>query len=341
MTLIVHPLTADANNLPAYTADNFRRANNVWFSPSNMAIGSASSCISGVRNENDAPICTISGLTVTVKPHSGIIYPFAGGSPYTYYIADESVSIPNTTQSWKIAIEVTDPSVGYGSTPGATLKALVSTTPNSSINGLVLALVTQGVVNDIAPRLLSGTIIQVQTFDGLSQIATTDGQWALVKTTNTYYVRKNGAWVPYQRDYWRGDARRSDDTLNLNNGRTDLSMVKSDGNLNATISYDDGGARITGLPVGDYYITAQLYAQGFGQPTWINFGADAVQNTRFLVPSYNESSIWNAGYSGASLATIATIPDENSGFIISINTVWQGNAAPTMRIPIQVAALRL
>lgn len=194
MTLIVHPFTADANNKPAYTAESFRRTNTVWLSPADTSIGSASSCIQGVRNESGTPICSISGLTVTVKAHSGIIYPFDGQSPYTYYISDESVSIPNVTQSWKIAIVVTDPGVGIGDKPGATLKAISSTTPDRNINGIVLALVTQGVVNDIVPRLLSGSIIQVKTLDALQQIHTTEGQRAHVTDNDGDYVFKNNNW---------------------------------------------------------------------------------------------------------------------------------------------------
>ncbi len=341
MTLIVHPITADANNLPAYTADNFRRANNVWFSPPDRAIGSASSCISGVRNENDSPICTISGLKVTVKPHSGIIYPFAGVSPYTYYIANESVSIPNTTQSWKIAIVVTDPSAGHGNTPGAKLEAVASTTPDSNINGLVLALVSRGVVNDIAPRLLTGTIIQVQTFDALSKISTTDGQWALVKTTNTYYVRKNGSWVPYQHDFWEGLANRTDNTLNLNNGKTDLRIVNSRG-VQATIIWQDGGSCVTGLPVGDWFVRAILQSQDFGQPTWVNFGIDPVLGASELTPRNAESVINSTGYSGASVSGIIRIPNKQAGFQVNLTTAWNGNSgSQRMRVPITIGAVRL
>lgn len=194
MTLIVHPFTADANNEPAYTAESFRRTNTVWLSPADTSIGSASSCIQGVRNESGTPICSINGLTVTVKAHSGIMYPFDGQSPYTYYISDESVSIPNVTQSWKIAIVVTDPGVGIGDKPGATLKAISSTTPDSNINGIVLALVTQGVVNDIVPRLLSGSIIQVKTLDALQQIHTTEGQRAHVTDIDSDYVFRTNQW---------------------------------------------------------------------------------------------------------------------------------------------------
>lgn len=195
MTLIVHPFTADANNEPAYTADNFRHTNTVWLSPADTSVGSASTCIQGVRYEGDTPICTISGLRVSVKAHSGILYPFAGQSPYTYYTTGESVSIPNVTQSWKIAIVVTDPGVGIGDKPGATLKAISSTTPDSNINGLVLALVTQGVVNEVAPRLMNGSVIQVNTYDQLLNIKTANGQKAIVKTTGQVYTARNGGWV--------------------------------------------------------------------------------------------------------------------------------------------------
>lgn len=195
MTIILHPLTVGSDNKPSYSADDFRRTNTVWLSPSDSSIGAASACVSGIRNEVDGPICTLSDLTVTVKAHTGIVYPFHGGSPYTYYIDDETVTLASATQSYKIAIVVSDPSAGIGTTPGATLQALPATTPDNSINGLVLAQVAQGVVNDLAPRLLSGTVIQTQTLTALQQIKTTDGQKGRIATTGDTYTYLNGAWV--------------------------------------------------------------------------------------------------------------------------------------------------
>lgn len=195
MTIILHPLTVGSDNKPSYSADDFRRTNTVWLSPSDSSIGAASACVSGIRNEVDGPICTLSDLTVTVKAHTGIVYPFHGGSPYTYYIDDETVTLDSATQSYKIAIVVSDPSAGIGTTPGATLQALPATTPDNSINGLVLAQVAQGVVNDLAPRLLSGTVIQTQTLTALQQIKTTDGQKGRVATTSDTYTYLNGVWV--------------------------------------------------------------------------------------------------------------------------------------------------
>lgn len=195
MTIILHPLTVGSDNKPSYSADDFRRTNTVWLSPSDSSIGAASACVSGIRNEVTGPICTLNDLTVTVKAHTGIVYPFHGGSPYTYYIDDETVVLGSSTQSYKIAIVVSDPSAGIGTTPGATLQALPATTPDNNINGLVLAQVAQGVVNDLAPRLLSGTIIQTQTLTALQQIKTTDGQKGRVSTTGDTYTYLNGSWV--------------------------------------------------------------------------------------------------------------------------------------------------
>lgn len=195
MSIIVHPFTAGTDGKPAYTADQFRRTNTVWLSPVDTTTAAASTGISGIRNEVNGPICTISGSTVTVKDHAGIVYPFKGGAPYTYFVQDETVTLESTTQSYKIALVVTDPSAGIGSTAGATIQALPSTTPDSNINGMVLAQIVQGVVSDVAPRLLSGTIIQTQTLTALQQIKTTDGQKGRIATTGDTYTYLNGAWV--------------------------------------------------------------------------------------------------------------------------------------------------
>ncbi len=195
MSIIVHPFTAGPDGKPAYTADEFRRTNTVWLAPVDTTTSAASTGISGIRNEVNGPICTISGSTVTVKDHAGIVYPFKGGAPYTYFVQDETVTLESTTQSYKIALVVTDPSAGIGTTAGATIQAIPSTTPDSNINGLVLSQVVQGVVSDVAPRLLSGTIIQTQTLTALQQIKTTDGQKGRVATTGDTYTYLNGAWV--------------------------------------------------------------------------------------------------------------------------------------------------
>ncbi len=195
MAIIVHPFTAGADGKPAYTADQFRRTNTVWLSPVDTTTAAASTGISGIRNEVSGPICSISGSTVTVKDHTGIVYPFKGGAPYTYFVHDETVTLESTTQSYKIALVVTDPSAGIGSTAGATIQALPSTTPDSNINGIVLAQIVQGVVSDVAPRLLSGTIIQTQSLTALQQIKTTDGQKGRIATTGDMYTYLNGSWV--------------------------------------------------------------------------------------------------------------------------------------------------
>ncbi len=195
MSIIVHPFTAGADGKPAYTADQYRRTNTVWLAPIDTTTSAASTGVSGIRNEVNGPICTLSGSTITVKDHTGIVYPFKGGAPYTYFVQDETVTLDSTTQSYKIALVVTDPSAGIGTTAGATIQAIPSTTPDSNINGLVLAQVVQGVVSDVAPRLLSGTIIQTQTLTALQQIKTTDGQKGRVATTSDTYTYLNGVWV--------------------------------------------------------------------------------------------------------------------------------------------------
>lgn len=195
MSIIVHPFTAGADGKPAYTADQYRRTNTVWLAPIDTTTAAASTGVSGIRNEVNGPICTLSGSTITVKDHTGIVYPFKGGAPYTYFVQDETVTLDSTTQSYKIALVVTDPSAGIGTTAGATIQAIPSTTPDSNINGLVLAQVVQGVVSDVAPRLLSGTTIQTQTLTALQQIKTTDGQKGRVATTGDTYTYINGTWV--------------------------------------------------------------------------------------------------------------------------------------------------
>lgn len=191
--IVMHPLTA-LNGSPEYTADDYRHVVNPFLFPSN---GSAFDCIQGVRHGSPIPLATINGLTVTVKPHCGVVNPWAGFGAYTYALTEPmEVNVPDSTGDYKIVVAAYDPSLSHGETPGAWLQSWPASIPDSEINGLVVARVRAGVVSDTAPRLRADGKIEVLELGYLAPIVTMNGVEAIVKNTGDRYRRVNGAWVP-------------------------------------------------------------------------------------------------------------------------------------------------
>lgn len=190
--IILHPLTA-LNGAPVYTADDYRHVVNPFLFPSD---GSAFGGVQGVRYGSPSPLATIDGLTVTVKPHCGIVRPWEETGSYTYAITEPMlVNVPDSTGDYKIVVAAYDPSLFHGDAPGAWLQSWDASIPNAQINGLVIARVTAGVVSDVAPKIRIDGTIEVDTWDQLIAIWTVDGVEAVVKGTGDRYRRMNGQWV--------------------------------------------------------------------------------------------------------------------------------------------------
>lgn len=193
MAIIMHPLTAK-NGSPEYTADDYRHVINPLLVPSD---GSAFNGLSGIRYGSPSPLVTVSGLTVTVKPHCGTISPWGGLGAYTYAITtNTTVQLADSTNSYKIAVTVEDPSQSRGTTPRGKLEVFTAGTPDSNINGLVIAEINAGVASDTAPIIRNNAILMARDLNQLNTIAAMDGQEAVTIADNAHYVRNNGAWKP-------------------------------------------------------------------------------------------------------------------------------------------------
>lgn len=191
MAIIMHPLTAK-NGSPEYTADDYRHAINPLLLPSD---GSAFNGLSGIRYGSPSPLVTVSGLTATVKPHCGTISPWDGLGAYTYAITtNTTVQLADSTNDYKIAVTVEDPSQSHGTTPRGQLKMFTAGTPDSNINGLVIAEVNAGVASDVAPIIRNNAILMARNLEQLNTIAAMDGQEAVTMVDNVHYVRNGGAW---------------------------------------------------------------------------------------------------------------------------------------------------
>lgn len=192
MAIIMHPLTA-LNGSPQYTADDYRHAINPLLLPSD---GTAFNGLSGIRYGSPSPLVTVSDLTVTVKPHCGTISPWDGLGAYTYAITtNTTVQLADSTNDYKIAVTVEDPSQSHGTTPRGQLKVFTAGTPDSNINGLVIAKVNAGVASDAAPIIRNNAILMARDLSQLNTIDAVDGQEAVTMADNAHYVRNGGAWV--------------------------------------------------------------------------------------------------------------------------------------------------
>ena len=193
MSIIMHPLTAK-NGFPEYTADDYRHAINPLLVPSD---GTAFNGLSGIRYGSPSPLSTVSGLTVTVKPHCGTISPWDGLGAYTYAITtNTTVQLADSTNSYKIAVTVEDPSQSHGTTPRGKLEVFTAGTPDSNINGLVIAEVNAGVASDVAPIIRNNAVLMVRDLEQLNTIAAMNGQEAVTIADNAYYVMELGTWKP-------------------------------------------------------------------------------------------------------------------------------------------------
>lgn len=193
MAIIMHPLTAK-NGSPEYTADDYRHAINPLLVPSD---GSAFNGLSGIRYGSPSPLVTVSGLTVTVKPHCGTISPWDGLGAYTYAITtNTTVQLADSTNDYKIAVTVEDPSQSHGTTPRGKIEVFTAGTSDSNINGLVIAKVNAGVASDAAPMIRNNAVLMARDLTQLNTIDAVDGQEAVTIADNAHYVKKEGAWKP-------------------------------------------------------------------------------------------------------------------------------------------------
>lgn len=199
MAIIMHPLTA-LNGSPEYTADDYRHAINPLLVPSD---GTAFNGLSGIRYGSPSPLVTVSGLTVTVKPHCGTISPWDGLGAYTYAITtNTTVQLADSTNNYKIAVTVEDPSQSHGTTPRGKIEVFTAGTPDLNINGLVIAEVNAGVASDVAPIIRNNAVLMARDLDQLNTITAMNGQEAVTIADNAHYVRSDSSWEAEPEDRW-------------------------------------------------------------------------------------------------------------------------------------------
>lgn len=326
MAIIMHPLTAK-NGSPEYTADDYRHAINPLLVPSD---GTAFDGLSGIRYGSPSPLVTVSGLTATVKAHCGTISPWDGLGAYTYAITtDTTVQLADSTNNYKIAVTVEDPSQSHGTTPRGQLKVFTAGTPDSNINGLVIATVNAGVVSDVAPMIRNSAILMARNLEQLNTIDAVDGQEAVTITDNAHYVRRDGTWEQKNvviHPYAAVTFTRSDGQLQVNNGMTLMGMSLTHNDFDGvSIVNDRNGANVTNLPVGDYsiYVSIALSITA----GWLNLNVGISSGVTNLGPLVSEQLTGSSGYTRLNLDTALRVTQPNTKIWVFTNN----NISGTMR----------
>lgn len=324
MAIIMHPLTAK-NGSPEYTADDYRHAINPLLLPSD---GTAFNGLSGIRYGSPSPLVTVSGLTATVKAHCGTISPWDGLGAYTYAITtDTTVQLADSTNDYKIAVTVEDPSQSHGTTPRGKIEVFTAGTPDSNINGLVIAKVNAGVASDVAPMIRNNAILMARDLTQLNTIDAVDGQEAVTIAGNVHYVRSNGTWEQKNvviHPYAVGTFTRSDGQLQFNNGLTlmSMSLIHNDF-VGVSIVQDSNGANVTNLPVGDYsvYVTLPLASDA----GWLNLNIGVSSGVTNSGPLVSEQLTGSTGYTRLNLATVLRVTQTNTKIRVFTNNNVAGN----------------
>lgn len=326
MAIIMHPLTAQ-NGSPEYTADDYRHAINPLLLPSD---GTAFNGLSGIRYGSPSPLVTVSGLTATVKAHCGTISPWDGLGAYTYAITtNTTVQLADSSNDYKIAVTVEDPSQSHGTTPRGQLKVFTAGTPDSNINGLVIAEVNAGVASDKAPMIRNNAILMARDLEQLNTIDAMDGQEAVTIADNAHYVRNGSAWVGegvVNRPYALAKFMRSDGQLQVNSGMTLMQMTLSHNDFNGvTIVTDGNGGNVANLPVGDYsvYVSLPLSTNA----GWLNLNVGVSSGITNLGPLVSEQLTGGNGYTRLNLNTMLRVTQSNT----KIHVFTNNNVAGTMR----------
>lgn len=326
MAIIMHPLTAQ-NGSPEYTADDYRHAINPLLVPSD---GTAFNGLSGIRYGSPSPLVTVSGLTATVKPHCGTISPWDGLGAYTYAITtNTTVQLADSTNDYKIAVIVEDPSQSHGTTPRGQLRVFTAETPDSNINGLVIAKVDAGVVSDVAPMIRNSAILMARNLEQLNTIDAVDGQEAVTITDNVHYVRRDGTWKQKNvvtHPYATVKFTRSDGQLAVNNGMTLMRMTLTHNDFDGVSIVNDGnGANVTNLPVGDYSVYASIPLSI--NAGWLNLNVGISSGVTNLGPLVSEQLTGSTGYTRLNLDTALRVTQTNTKIRVFMNN----NVSGTMR----------
>lgn len=334
MATILHPVTQISGS-PSYTAQQIRRTVNPFIALSN---NSPFDTVQGVR-AGCGVLLSISGNTVTVKRHAGQLSPFSGYGIYHYSIdSDMQVTVPSLTASYKIAMVMSDKSLGQGTGNTITPTVLDYSTADSSVNGLVLGAVVNGTCSDTALRINPTQELMAFKLSDLPSLNMVEGQRALVTSdgdNNGEYTYMGGAWCSsYTHQFWKGKAKRSDGQLAINSGITYFTITNAqDGGLPVQLVGDAHGTKITGLH-GDYLM--RIHLQLDGAKAWTSLGYELHGNASVVLGDGAEMAK-PSGFGSLDIDSVVRFTTASDGIVPIVNS----NPDQTMRNPMGIAIMKL
>jgi len=200
MAFVIHPLTQQSG-VPKYTAADFRLTVSNFLT---AGTGETFGAVQGVRSDGYSAIIAMSGDTITVHPHSGIIAPWTGVGAYAYAITSD-ITVPRpTTGDYYVVLTVEDPSQSHGSEPQGRVDLIPTSTPRVSIDGLVIAQTVGTSINGIETRLRNNTVIETVSKAELDLVKPTPRTKGFVRFGDGMgeYEYDGSNWQPMKRVFY-------------------------------------------------------------------------------------------------------------------------------------------
>lgn len=179
------------------------------------------------------------------------------------------------------------------------------------------------------------------TLDQLADASAVDGQSGLVTdddAANGLYYRRDGEWYPVEaraKRKWYGTFTRSDGQLQINNGRTAMTVTRKSGSSDITVEAIANGSRI-GLPAGRWLVSCIIQFTGIQDQTWVSLALAMVDGAGDDLTCRTEKSTSGNAYDAIELVGCVE-SDGTQGFQIDFSS----NAAGTMRTAGQLRIIEL
>ena len=179
------------------------------------------------------------------------------------------------------------------------------------------------------------------TLDQLADASAVDGQSGLVTdddAANGLYYRRDGEWYPVEaraKRKWYGTFTRSDGQLQINNGRTAMTITRKSGSGDITVRSVSNGSRI-GLPAGRWLVSCTIQFTGIQDQTWVSLVLTMLDGAGEDLTCRTEKSTSGNAYDAIELVGCVE-SDGTQGFQIDFSS----NAAGTMRTAGQLRIIEL
>jgi len=196
--IVAHPLT-EQNGEPKFTASDYRRANNSLLFPSDKTtFGSVSGIRWAIPGDK---VSSMSGTTITINPHSGVISQWNNVGPYTYYVREAITVERPVSGDYYLTLSISDPSESHGETPGVEVTFVPMSTARDLVPGLILGELVGSTYTDYAVRLRNNMVIESESKEILDTIPAETRQKAYVRSGDGigYWEYRGYKWFPMEK----------------------------------------------------------------------------------------------------------------------------------------------